>query len=79
MLVGALVDSWDRMREGAMEVLLQFPAPLPGLGTAAAVERLITWGCQLLESPRCAPCSANQAHLVHRLPLCLPPSLRYTY
>jgi hypothetical protein len=54
MLVGALVDSWDRMREGAMGTLLHFPAPLPGLSDGASVERLIRWGAKLLESPRSA-------------------------
>jgi hypothetical protein len=30
-LLGAAIDSWDRVREGACALLMAFPAPLPAL------------------------------------------------
>ena len=36
-LIGALVDSWDKFREGARRVLSEYPTPLPGVDTPEAL------------------------------------------
>ena len=38
VLLGAAVDSWDRVREGAYSLLMAYPAPLPGLEQPAQVQ-----------------------------------------
>lgn len=49
---GAAVDSWDRMRDGAVSCLMKLPATLPGLETPPALLPHLRWACQLLRSPR---------------------------
>lgn len=46
------MDSWDRMRDGAVSCLMKLPAPLPGLGTPEALLPHLHWACHLLHSPR---------------------------
>ena len=52
MLLGSVVDSWDKLREAAAEALGALPAPLPGLGSPGAVADLVRWGRRLIASPR---------------------------
>lgn len=52
VVVGALVDSWDRLREGAYRILMRFPTPLPGLDVERSVEELLTWAKGMVNSPR---------------------------
>lgn len=52
LLVGSIVDSWDRLRENSFRILLHFPTPLPGICSQDIVQRLITWAKQLVCSPR---------------------------
>lgn len=49
---GASVDSWDRMREGAIACLLRLPIPLPGLGSPEGLLPQLQWAARLLRSPR---------------------------
>ena len=46
------MDSWDRMRDGAVSCLMKLPAPLPGLDTPQALLPHLHWACHLLRSPR---------------------------
>ncbi|KAL6960752.1 hypothetical protein U1Q18_038515 [Sarracenia purpurea var. burkii] len=52
LLVGSIVDSWDRLRESSFRILLHFPTPLPGIYSQDMVEKVITWAKQLGCSPR---------------------------
>lgn len=52
VLLGSVVDSWDRLRETASEVLMALPAPLPGLETPEQVAALLQWARKLVSSPR---------------------------
>lgn len=52
LLVGSIVDSWDRLRENSFRILLHFPTPLPGLCSQDMVQRVITWAKHLVSSPR---------------------------
>ena len=52
MLLGCIVDSWDKVREAAAGALLLLPAPLPGVNTQKEVYTLLQWGLQLLSSPK---------------------------
>ncbi|CAM6124686.1 unnamed protein product [Calypogeia fissa] len=52
VVVGALVDSWDRLREGAYRILIQYPTPLPGLDSESNVEGLLKWAKDMVNSPR---------------------------
>eukprot|EP01018_Ginkgo_biloba_P039093 Gb_02097 [translate_table: standard] len=52
VVVGAIVDSWDRLRENAFRILLQFPTPLPGIASTTAVKEVIFWAKALVCSPR---------------------------
>ncbi|GMH43329.1 hypothetical protein BSKO_11251 [Bryopsis sp. KO-2023] len=52
ILLGAAVDSWDQLRSGAVDCLMHFPAPFPGLDSAEKMKTLISWTCQLISSPR---------------------------
>ncbi len=49
---GAAVDSWDRLRDGAVSCLMKLPSPLPGLETPEALLPQLQWACRLLRSPR---------------------------
>lgn len=51
-LLGCLVDSWDKMRLAASDVLALLPAPLPGLETPGQVLQLLQWAARLQCSPR---------------------------
>jgi Putative death-receptor fusion protein (DUF2428) len=59
MLLGCVIDSWDKVRESAAEALLLLPAPLPGLNTPKQVQKLLQWGLQLLSSPKLKSCDAG--------------------
>ncbi|KAJ4823920.1 hypothetical protein Tsubulata_009751 [Turnera subulata] len=52
LLVGSIVDSWDRLRENSFRILLHFPNPLPGITSKDTVEKLIIWAKNLVSSPR---------------------------
>ncbi|KAL7140955.1 hypothetical protein ABFS83_08G021900 [Erythranthe nasuta] len=52
LLVGSIVDSWDRLRESSLRILLYFPTPLPGLGSPVLVLEAIIWAKKLICSPR---------------------------
>ncbi|KAK4804387.1 hypothetical protein SAY86_004204 [Trapa natans] len=52
LLVGSIIDSWDRLRESSFSILLCFPTPLPGLSSEEMIEKLITWAKRLVCSPR---------------------------
>jgi len=46
------VDSWDRLRDGAVSCLMKLPSPLPGLETPETLLPQLQWACRLLRSPR---------------------------
>ncbi|XP_042498155.1 thyroid adenoma-associated protein homolog [Macadamia integrifolia] len=52
LLVGSIVDSWDRLRECSFRILLNFPTPLPGISSQDTVKEVITWAKRLVCSPR---------------------------
>ncbi|OVA09031.1 protein of unknown function DUF2428 [Macleaya cordata] len=52
LLVGSIVDSWDRLRENSFRILLHFPSPLPGISSQDRVKEVITWAKKLVCSPR---------------------------
>ncbi|XP_071692512.1 uncharacterized protein [Rutidosis leptorrhynchoides] len=52
LLVGSIVDSWDRLRENSFRILLHFPTPLPGISTTNMVQEVIIWAKKLVCSPR---------------------------
>ncbi|DBA69567.1 TPA: hypothetical protein ACH3X2_012764 [Trebouxia sp. C0005] len=52
LLLGAAVDSWDRLRDGAVSCLMKLPSPLPGFETPEALLPQLQWACRLLRSPR---------------------------
>jgi hypothetical protein len=51
-LLGAAVDSWDKLRVGAFRLLSKHPAPLAGVERPEAVARLFAWALALSRSPR---------------------------
>nr|XP_017257991.1 PREDICTED: thyroid adenoma-associated protein homolog isoform X2 [Daucus carota subsp. sativus] len=52
LLVGSIVDSWDRLRENSFRILLHFPSPLPGISSPEMIRRVIIWAKKLVCSPR---------------------------
>ncbi|XP_043704566.1 thyroid adenoma-associated protein homolog [Telopea speciosissima] len=52
LLVGSIIDSWDRLRECSFRILLNFPTPLPGISSQDTVKEVITWAKRLVCSPR---------------------------
>ncbi|CAI9109681.1 OLC1v1009547C1 [Oldenlandia corymbosa var. corymbosa] len=52
LLVGSIVDSWDRLRENSFRILLHFPTPLPGFSSTQEVQKAILWAKKLVCSPR---------------------------
>ncbi|KAH6791145.1 thyroid adenoma-associated-like protein [Perilla frutescens var. frutescens] len=52
LLVGSIVDSWDRLRECSLLILLYFPTPLPGICSPESVSEAIRWAKKLICSPR---------------------------
>lgn len=52
LLVGSIIDSWDRLRENSFRILLQFPTPLPGISSEGMVKEVIVWAKKLVCSPR---------------------------
>lgn len=52
LLVGSIIDSWDRLRESSFRILLHFPTPLPGISDEDMVQNVITWAKKLVCSPR---------------------------
>ena len=51
-LLGAVVDSWDKLRVSAFTLLARHPAPLAGVETREAWERRANQALALLRSPR---------------------------
>ncbi|XP_062106665.1 uncharacterized protein LOC133818005 isoform X2 [Humulus lupulus] len=52
LLVGSVIDSWDRLRESSFRILLHFPTPLPGISDENMVQNMIIWAKKLVCSPR---------------------------
>lgn len=52
LLVGSIVDSWDRLRECSLQILLYFPTPLPGISSPESVREVVIWAKKLICSPR---------------------------
>ncbi|XP_047312438.1 thyroid adenoma-associated protein homolog [Impatiens glandulifera] len=52
LLVGSVIDSWDRLRESSFRILLHFPTPLPGISSVDMVKEVIMWAKILVCSPR---------------------------
>uniref|UniRef100_F6H5R8 Uncharacterized protein n=1 Tax=Vitis vinifera TaxID=29760 RepID=F6H5R8_VITVI len=52
LLVGSIIDSWDRLRENSFRILLHFPTPLPGISSEEMVKEVIIWAKKLICSPR---------------------------
>ncbi|CAJ1946965.1 unnamed protein product [Sphenostylis stenocarpa] len=52
LLVGSIVDSWDRLRENSFHILLHFPSPLPGISNEDTLKKLIASSMRLVCSPR---------------------------
>ncbi|RDX62283.1 Thyroid adenoma-associated protein-like protein, partial [Mucuna pruriens] len=52
LLVGSIVDSWDRLRESSFHILLHFPSPLPGVSNEDTLKNLIASSMKLVCSPR---------------------------
>ncbi|MCO5564739.1 hypothetical protein L7F22_018407 [Adiantum nelumboides] len=52
VLLGSIVDSWDKLREGAFKILSSYPTPLPGYESAKDIEKVVTWAMSLVNSPR---------------------------
>ena len=65
VVVGAIVDSWDKLRESAFRILVLYPTPLPGLESTTAIEHVIHWAKGLVSSPRVR--EADAGALVLRL------------
>ena len=41
LMLVAVVDSWDKLRDGAVAALMQIPTPLPGLSSPAELAPLL--------------------------------------
>lgn len=52
LLVGSIVDSWDRLRESSFHILLHYPTPLPGISSEEMLKKVIAWAMKLVCSPR---------------------------
>lgn len=52
VLVGSIVDSWDKLRDSSFSILLHFPTPLPGFSSEETVVDVIKWAKVLVCSPR---------------------------
>lgn len=52
VVVGAIVDSWDKLRESAFRILVRYPTPLPGLESTTSIEHILHWAKGLVGSPR---------------------------
>jgi len=52
VLLGALVDTWEKLRVTAFDMLQRHPSPLTGMETPAKLERRLEWALELLRSPR---------------------------
>ncbi|CAN8266012.1 unnamed protein product [Cochlearia groenlandica] len=52
LLIGSIVDSWDKLRENAFRILLHFPTPFTGVSSEYMVQNIIPWAKQLVCSPR---------------------------
>ena len=52
VVVGAIVDSWDKLRESAFRILVRYPTPLPGLESTTSIEQILHWAKGLVSSPR---------------------------
>ncbi|CAN6572062.1 unnamed protein product [Malus baccata var. baccata] len=52
LLVGSIIDSWDKLRENSFRILLHFPTPLPGISDEGMVQNVILWAKKLVCGPR---------------------------
>jgi hypothetical protein len=52
LLLGALVDSWEKLRMTAFDLLQRHQAPLAGIETPGLLTKRLNWALQLLRSPR---------------------------
>ncbi len=76
VLLGSVVDSWDKLRETATEALMALPAPLPGLEAPAQVAALLQWARKLVASPRVRESDAG-APLSLSIVIQMPPCIVY--
>ena len=51
-VINCVVNSFDYVRKQALEVLMRFPSPLPGIEERPALLRLLAWSESLINSPR---------------------------
>ncbi|KAI4366675.1 hypothetical protein MLD38_022522 [Melastoma candidum] len=52
LLVGSVIDSWDKIRDSSFRILLHFPTPLPGFSSEVMVVKVLKWARKLVCSPR---------------------------
>jgi hypothetical protein len=52
MLLGALIDSWEKLRLTAFDMLQRHESPLAGIETPDKLEKRLAWAMDLLRSPR---------------------------
>jgi len=52
MLLGALIDSWEKLRLTAFDMLQRHESPLAGMETPEKLEKRLAWAMDLLRSPR---------------------------
>ena len=52
LLMGALVDSWEKMRMTAFKLLRRHASPLAGIETPEKLAKQLEWALELLHSPR---------------------------
>ena len=64
---GALVDPWDKLRDGTVDLLGALPSPLPGLEAPPAVADLMSAGRRLLLSLRVRESDAGVVHSHYRI------------
>ena len=51
VLLNASLDSWDRLRKSAFDMLSALPSPLPGVETGAELRKHLTWAKSMILSP----------------------------
>lgn len=51
-VINCVVNSFDYVRKQALEVLMRFPSPPPGIEERPALLRLLAWSESLINSPR---------------------------
>eukprot|EP00898_Chlorokybus_atmophyticus_P008554 jgi/Chlat1/86/Chrsp1S03198 len=52
MLLFNMLQSFDRLRDGAYQLLMKYPTPLPGLESPSQLQPIVAWAKNMLLSPR---------------------------